>query len=67
MDSLDQGANDIPLREITLSEGNARFEARGIGGVYEGTLSGDSAVLAGQWQQAGQTLALDFKRAPPAR
>jgi hypothetical protein len=64
MDSLDQGANDIPLSVITCRDGKVRFEVRGIGGVYEGTLAGEGATLSGQWQQAGRTFPLDFKKAP---
>lgn len=63
LDSLDQGANGIPLSAITLKDGKVRFEARGIGGVYEGTLAPDGATLNGQWQQGGQTMPLDFKKA----
>jgi hypothetical protein len=66
MDSLDQGAKDIPLSRITYKESNVRFEAPGIGGVYEGTLASDGATLAGQWQQGGQSLTLDFKKAASA-
>jgi hypothetical protein len=51
MDSLDQGATDIPLSAITCKDGKVRFEARGIGGTYEGTLAGDGITLTGQWQQ----------------
>lgn len=64
MDSLDQGANDIPMSTITHKEGKVRFEVRGIGGVYEGTLSADGSGLSGQWHQGGQTMPLDFKKAP---
>ncbi len=64
MDSLDQGANGIPLGAITLKDDNkVRFEVPGVGGVYEGVLAEDG--LTGQWQQGGQTLPLDFKKAPP--
>ena len=63
MDSLDQGAKDIPLIAITYKEGAVRFEARGIGAFYEGTLAADGAALTGQWHQGGQTMALDFKKA----
>jgi hypothetical protein len=62
LDSLDQGANGIPLSAITCKEGKLRFEARGIGGVYEGTLAADGSTLTGQWQQGGQSLPLDFKK-----
>jgi hypothetical protein len=63
MDSLDQGANGIPMSAITHKEGKVRFEVRGIGGVYEGTLAADGSALSGQWRQGGQTLPLDFKKA----
>ena len=63
MDSLDQGANGIPISAITLKEGKLRFEARGIGGVYEGTLSTNGATLKGEWQQGGASLPLDFTKA----
>lgn len=63
MDSLDQGATGIPLSAITLKDGKVRFEARGIGGVYEGTLAADGSTLNGQWEQGGQTLPLEFKQA----
>lgn len=62
LDSLDQGANGISLSAITLKDGKVRFEARGIGGIYEGKLAPDGSTLNGQWQQGGQTLPLDFKK-----
>jgi len=62
LDSLDQGANGIPLYAITLKEGQLRFEARGIGGVYGGNLAADGATLKGRWQQGGQSLPLEFKK-----
>lgn len=62
LDSLDQGANGIPLSAITLKDGKVRFEALGIGGVFEGKLATDGYTLAGQWQQGGQTLPLEFKK-----
>jgi len=64
MDSLDQGATGIPLSALTLKAGKVHFEARGIGGSYEGTLAADDLALTGQWQQGGQTLPLNFKSAP---
>jgi hypothetical protein len=62
MDSLDQGANGIPLSAITLKDRKVRFEAGGIGGIYEGTLATEGATFSGQWHQGGQTLPLEFKR-----
>jgi len=65
MDSLDQGANGIPISAITLKDGKVRFEARGIGGVYEGTLAADGSALNGQWQQGGHSSPLDLQKAKP--
>jgi hypothetical protein len=65
MDSLDQGANAIPMSTITHKEGKVRFEVRGIGGVYDGTLAADGSALSGQWHQGGQTMPLDFRKAAP--
>jgi hypothetical protein len=63
LDSLDQGANGIPLSGITLKDGKVRFEARGIGAVYEGKLDAAGSGLTGEWQQGGQSLPLNFKQA----
>lgn len=64
MDSLDQGANGIPLSAITFKDGTVRFEAKGIGGVYEGALATNGSTLSGQWQQGGGAAPLEFKKAP---
>ena len=63
MDSLDQGANGIPISAITLKKDKLRFEARGVGGVYEGTLSTNGAALKGEWQQGGGAIPLDLTKA----
>jgi hypothetical protein len=67
MDSVDQGAKDIPLSGITCKEGAVRFEARGIGAFYDGTLSPGGYVLTGQWHQSGQAMPLEFKKTASAR
>lgn len=64
MDSLDQGAKDIPLSAITLKGDVVRFDARGIGGSYEGALATDSAALTGKWHQGGQSMPMDLKKGP---
>jgi len=67
MESVDQGAKDIPLSAITCKEGAVRFEARGIGASYDGTLSPAGIVLTGQWHQAGQSMPLELKKAASTR
>lgn len=63
LDSLDQGANGIPLSGLTLKDGTVRFEAPGIGGIYEGKLDVPGKVLTGEWRQGGQTFPLELTRA----
>jgi hypothetical protein len=65
--SLDQGAKDIPLSAITCKEGVVHFAARGIGAYYDGTLSPAGVMLNGQWHQSGQSFSLEFKKAASAR
>jgi hypothetical protein len=67
IESVDQGAKDIPLSGITCKEGAVHFEARGIGAHYDGTLSPAGVMLTGQWHQSGQALPLEFKKAASAR
>ena len=63
IESVDQGAKDIPLTGITCKEGVVHFEARGIGAHYDGTLSPGGVMLTGQWHQSGQAMPLEFKKA----
>ena len=65
--SLDQGAKDIPLSGIACQEGAVRFEARGIGARYDATLSPGGTILTGKWQQSGQTMPLEFRKAASTR
>ena len=67
LESVDQGAKDIPLSAITCKEDAVHFEARGIGAHYDGTLSPAGVILTGQWHQSGQAMPLEFKKAASAR
>ena len=67
IESVDQGAKDIPLSAITCKESAVHFEARGIGAHYDGTLSPAGVILTGQWHQSGQAMPLEFKKAALAR
>ena len=67
LESVDQGAKDIPLSAITCKEGAVHFEARGVGAHYDGTLSPAGVMLTGQWHQSGQAMPLEFKKAASAR
>lgn len=69
LDSLDQGAMDIPIESIILKDTNLRLEIKVLGGVYEGTLDKEVTSIVGYWEQGSVKLPLTFKRssgAPPA-
>lgn len=65
LDSLDQGAMDIPINSIVLKDTNLRLEIKVIGGVYEGALDKEGSIV-GHWEQGGVKLPLTFKRSSGA-
>jgi fermentation-respiration switch protein FrsA (DUF1100 family) len=65
LDSLDQGANGIPIGSITRDGGGIHMEAPVIGGKYEGKLSADGNAIDGTWTQ-GVPLSLRLTRGAPA-
>jgi hypothetical protein len=66
MDSVDQGAKDIPISVILFNNPALRLEVDGIGGLFEGDLSKDGAEIAGKWTQRERSLPLTFKRYDPS-
>ena len=62
MDSLDQGANGLPVTTITRNDSSLKFEMKGIGGSYDGTINKDLAGFDGTWKQGGKSFPLAFKR-----
>lgn len=62
MDSLDQGANGIPLSAVTLQEKAVSFEIPAIRGGYKGTLNASGDAINGTWTQGANSLPLAFKR-----
>jgi uncharacterized protein len=61
LDSVDQGANGIPVSAISLKGYQLNLSVDAVHGRYEGKLSSDGKTIAGTWSQ-GQALPLDFKR-----
>ncbi len=61
LDSVDQGANGIPVTSISLTESKLKFTMDSIHGSYDGTVNADATEISGTWTQ-GQSLPLDFKR-----
>ncbi len=62
LDSVDQGAMNLPIDSIVIEDKTMRFTMKSIGGSYEGTLSEDGTEVKGTWMQSGQSLPLAFKR-----
>jgi uncharacterized protein len=62
LDSIDQGANGIPITSISLQDSKLKFTSDPIHGSYEGKVNQDATAINGTWSQ-GQPLNLDFKRA----
>src|SRR5262249_51520422 len=67
LDSLDQGANGIPVSSIALTNNDVHLELTDIQASYQGKLSTDGSEIVGTWKQASLEAALVFKRlsAPP--
>jgi hypothetical protein len=63
LDSVDQGANGIPVTAISLKNSRLSLVIDAVHGSYEGTVNKDATEIDGTWSQ-GQPLALDFKRVP---
>jgi uncharacterized protein len=62
LDSVDQGANGIPVTSISLKALKLNLTIDAVHGTYEGKVSADANQISGTWTQ-GQPLPLDFKRA----
>jgi len=62
LDSVDQGANGIPVSSISLNNAKLSLEVGAVHGTYEGTVNKDATQIDGTWTQS-QSLPLIFKRA----
>jgi hypothetical protein len=62
VDSLDQGANDLPVTKFSLEGSAFHLEMGSLGASFDGTMNGAKSEIAGQWQQGGQSLPLILKR-----
>jgi uncharacterized protein len=61
LDSIDQGARDLPLEAVRYEGGRVTFELRAVGGRYEGQLAESGDEITGTWSQGG-SLPLVLKR-----
>jgi pimeloyl-ACP methyl ester carboxylesterase len=62
LDSIDQGARDLPIETIRLEQARLTLELRSVGGRYEGDLAESGDEIAGTWSQGGGRLPLTLKR-----
>ena len=61
LDSVDQGAHDIPMDVVTFQNGALHVEMKSLGATYDGKLNGDGTQITGEFTQ-GTKLPLDLKR-----
>jgi len=61
LDSIDQGANDIPVKTVTLKDSKLALDVEIVHGTYEGTVAPDGQSIKGTWTQ-GETFSLEFTR-----
>lgn len=67
LDSVDQGANGIPVASTSLKDSRLSLKVEAVNGTYEGKVSADSKEIVGTWTQ-GAGLSLTFHRgALPAK
>jgi len=62
LDSVDQGANGIPVKSATLRASKLNLDVEAVHGTYEGTVAADGKSISGTWSQ-GKPLPLEFKKA----
>lgn len=62
LDSVDQGARDMPIDSVQLENRRLVFTMRAIGGRYEGELASSGDELVGTWSQGPGNLPLTLRR-----
>jgi len=62
LDSVDQGANGIPVTSVTLKDAKLSLNIEAVHGTYEGMVNQDATEIDGTWSQ-GAPLPLNFTRA----
>lgn len=62
LDSLDQGALDLPIDTLERGAGVLRFEMQALRARYAGVLDESAGSARGSWSQGGRTWPLDFDR-----
>ena len=63
IDSLDQGADDIPVSSIEQSGDQVKLGLSIISASYQGKMNADGSEVTGEWQQGGGSFPLVFHKA----
>ena len=61
LDSLDQGANGIPVTSVSRNGTSLMMEVKSIGGSFDGKVSADLNTIAGTWVQMSNSFPLTLK------
>lgn len=62
LDSIDQGANGIPIDSVKLTGARVSIAVNAVNGTYEGELLDGGARIQGIWKQGGSSLPLVLTR-----
>jgi catechol 2,3-dioxygenase-like lactoylglutathione lyase family enzyme len=62
LDSLDQGAMNLPLDSLARAGSSLCFEMKNIGAQFAGDFSADGRECSGRWSQNGRSWPLLFRR-----
>ncbi len=62
LDSIDQGAKDIPIETVTFADKKLTLELTKLKASFAGTLADDGKTVKGEWKQSGLTFPLELKR-----
>jgi hypothetical protein len=63
MDSVDQGARNLPVTSLTYNKPAIRFEMTAINGAFAGSINDRDDQMTGTWTQMGKKFPLTFQRA----
>ena len=62
MDSIDQGARDLPVDRVTYKDGTVRLQLSFLQGVYEGKVQPGGKKIEGKWTQGGKSYPLTLAK-----
>jgi len=62
MDSLDQGARDIPITTLAFKSPTVKLDWKLLNASFEGKMNKDSTQMSGNWTQGPRTFPLVFER-----